>query len=70
MIILKTSESINFFRLATLKSGLSLECKGMKLSRGPSCYGRIKKEFGYKGNKASVLAQFTQHIEKLIAERA
>jgi len=59
--------SINFFRLVTLLSGLRFEIKtgGMKLCRGPSCYAIIKREFGFKGNKEKVLAQFSDYVDAM-----
>jgi hypothetical protein len=59
--------SINFYRLVTLQAGLRFEIKtgGMKITRGPSCYSRIKSEFGFKGNKDKVLAQFTDYVEAM-----
>jgi hypothetical protein len=59
--------SIDFFRLATLKAGLQFEVRtgGMKITRGPTCYARIKREFGFKGNRASVLQQFTAYVDAM-----
>jgi len=37
---------------------------GMKLTRGPSCFTRVKQEYGLKGNKQKLIEQF----EKLVAE--
>ena len=51
-----TPEAINGFRIRTLRSALRLETKGMK-KRGQSAYSIIKDEFGFKGNKESVLNQ-------------
>jgi hypothetical protein len=34
----------------------------MKHSKGHSAYGIAKKEFGFKGNKQSVLEQLIAHI--------
>lgn len=56
-------------RLITLKHALSLECKGMQARRGFSAYATIKREFGLKGNKQSVLDQFTKLLEAKKAER-
>jgi hypothetical protein len=53
-----TGEHINVFRQLTLWSGLKLECKGSRLSRGRSCYSIVKQERGFKGNKARVRDQF------------
>jgi hypothetical protein len=59
-----TGDDIHIFRYLTLRKGLQLELKGMKMSRGRSCYTIIKKEFGLKGNKQNVLNQFTEMLTK------
>ena len=58
-----TPEKINLFRFLSLRSALKLETCGLK-RRGQSAYSIIKQEFGFKGNKKSVL----QQMEELIAE--
>ena len=63
MITLDTPEQIDMFRFLSLKSMLKLECLGMK-RRGQSAYSIIKAEYGFKGNKKSVLEQ----MEKVIKE--
>lgn len=55
---------IQAYRMLTLLKGLQLECKGLRMS-GRSCYAIIKKEFNLKGNRASVLAQFTELTKEL-----
>lgn len=55
-----TGEQTYLFRLSTLKKGLELELKGMKVSRGQTCYSIIKQEFGLKGTRKFVLAQFSE----------
>ena len=67
--ILDTPDSIDFFRLATMVQGLKLECKGMRISRGPTCYAMAKREFNLKGSKEKVLAQLTKIKEDRIAVR-
>jgi len=58
-------KAVNFFRMNALLSGMRLELRsGMKLSRGPSCFTRVKKEYGLKGNKQKLIEQF----ENLVAE--
>lgn len=57
-------DQIQAFRLLTLLKGLELECKGLRMS-GRSCYAIIKKEFNLKGNRANVLAQFTEMTKDL-----
>jgi|TARA_Y100000015_G_C2382760_1_gene85785 hypothetical protein len=54
-----TGDDTSKFRLLTLHKALILETKGMKLSRNlPSVYSTVKKEYGFKGSKVKVLAQF------------
>ena len=50
-------------RLAILRGALRLEVAGMKRSRTPTVYAMVKKEFGLKGNKQSVLDQFCMLYE-------
>jgi hypothetical protein len=56
--------NIRMWRMLTMKHALRLECLGMKHSQG-SVYALVKREFGFKGNKARVLEQLTAHIETL-----
>lgn len=58
MIMLDTPEQIQMAKYLTMRSGLQLEVKGMRLTRGLSCYKMIKDTFGLKGNKQKVLDQF------------
>jgi uncharacterized protein (DUF2141 family) len=62
-MILDTPQQINAFRLRTLARGLKMEIHGLKMSRGQSCYSIVKSEFGFKGNKQSVLDQLLNHME-------
>jgi len=55
---LDTPEKIQMAKYLTMRSGLQLEIKGMRLTRGLSCYKMIKDRFGLKGNKQKVLDQF------------
>lgn len=57
-----TGDKIPLFRMATLRTGLKLECLGMK-KRGESCFSIIKREFGLKGNKNKVLEEFSAIYE-------
>ena len=62
-IMLTTPEQIEQYRLLTMYQMLKMETLGLKHSRG-SVYALIKKQFGLKGNKQSVLKQFGQLIGK------
>jgi len=58
-------QAVDFFRMNALLSGMKFELKtGMKLTRGPSSFTFVKKEYGLKGNKQKLIDQF----EKLVAE--
>ena len=63
-MINKPGIDIEFYRLLTLRSALSLEMLGMKNSRR-SAYAIIKEEFGFKGNKKKVYNQIDEHIKKI-----
>jgi hypothetical protein len=63
MITLDTPEKIDMFRFLSLRSALKMECLGMS-RRGQSAYSIVKAEYGFKGNKKSVLGQ----MEKIIKE--
>jgi hypothetical protein len=46
-------------RLTMLLSGMKFEIEtGLKMTRGPKCSSRVKKEFALKGNAVSVYYQF------------
>ena len=62
MSALTTPTQIALFRLATLRSGLKLETKGLRMGRNKSAYS-ILKGMGYKGTRAEVLAQVAADVE-------
>lgn len=64
MTAITNPDDIATYRLLVLQKGLSLETKGIKMTRGKSCYSIIKNEFGLKGNKISVLDQFTKLLQE------
>lgn len=55
-------EAVNMFRLRMILNGLRLEVKTggmMRLTaKAPKCTTIVKREFGLKGNRESLLAQF------------
>jgi hypothetical protein len=63
-----TGTHIEFFRMCTLRGALSLEIKGIKMSRGVSAYASIKKQYNLKGTKLRVLEQLEAMIEKFRTE--
>lgn len=56
-------EEIAFVRVLAWKAALTIEVRtGMKHSR-VNVLKAVKNAFGFKGNKASVLAQLTEYVE-------
>jgi hypothetical protein len=64
MITLETPKQIEMGRFIILRSALKLECLGMT-RRGQSAYSILKAEYGFKGNKKSVLQQVEQIIKEV-----
>ena len=69
MTILDTPEQINAYRLATLRTGLRSEIRGLRMTRGRTCYA-ILKDMGYKGSREKVLEQVTADVEALKEDMA
>jgi len=66
--MLTTQSQIEAFRLRSLRQGLKLEMRGMRLtSKGQTCYA-ILKGMGYKGTKQQVFDQLTIDSENAMAE--
>jgi hypothetical protein len=61
MVITKPNE-IQLFRLLTLRAGLRLEIRGLRVSKGRSCFAIIKQEFGLTGSREEVLEQFNEML--------
>lgn len=57
-----TGKSVDFVRMAALKSALHLELVGMK-RRGRSAYSIIREEFGLKGSREKVYEQFCKLVD-------
>lgn len=63
--VISDLSTILHWRERTLLRGLQFEIRtGGKMTRGASCYTIIKKQYGFKGNKANVLAQFISCLEQ------
>lgn len=62
--MIDTAEGIKFFQMTVERLALKMEIKGLKHSSGKSVCARIKKLHKLKGDKQSVLEQFTKLIEK------
>jgi hypothetical protein len=60
-----TEGQIPLFRLIVLRSGIEMEGKGLRLSRGRSCLAIAKSEFGWKGGRASILEKLNGVIDSM-----
>jgi len=56
-------EQIAAYRLITMYHGLKAEVKGFKLTR-INVFALIKREFGLKGTKVKVLAEFKAMLQE------
>jgi hypothetical protein len=65
MTALTTPQQIGRFRLATILSGVKLEAKGLKLSRGQSCTAIAKQMLGLPRNtkREVIIALFTEYMQ-------
>lgn len=54
-------DNVARYRAVAQKHALKLELRGIRFSRG-SVYAQVKKEYGFKGSKQSVLNQLTDYI--------
>ena len=69
-MVLDTPQKIEAFRLRSLRQGLKLEMKGMRLTaKGKTCYA-ILKGMGYKGTRQQVFDAVTIDSEIAMAEAA
>jgi hypothetical protein len=59
---------IALYRLATLRTALKLEARGLKMSKGPTALSVLRKDYGYKGSRDKILAQVTADVAAQMAE--
>lgn len=65
-----TGDGIDFYRLLTIRQGLRLQKKGIRLSsRLPAATTLARKHLGIKGNIDKLLAQVEAIIERIQEER-
>jgi hypothetical protein len=60
-----TGESLDFYRLAAMRSAVGLEMKGIKVRRGPVVWKQAAREYGIRGNRAAVYAWLCAKVEEL-----
>jgi hypothetical protein len=64
-----TGRGIALYRLLTLRSGLKLEMKGLRLTRGSTCYAIAKRELGLTGSREKVLEKLERIIDSVEADK-
>lgn len=64
-----TGDSIEFYRMAALRSAVGLEMKGIKIRRGPVVWKQAAREFNIKGNRAAVYAWLDAKVKELAAQQ-
>ncbi len=66
MTILTQPQQIENYRLATLRTALRLEIRGLRMTRGRTSYA-ILKDMGYKGSRQKVLDDVTADVALILA---
>lgn len=67
--VIDTPDGVGFFHLCQLRGVLKLEMRGIRSRRG-SAYAYVRRRFGFRGNRARVLAQLETLIADVKAGRA
>lgn len=67
-IIIDTPDGIAFYRLAALKGALSLQTKGMRLSRGTSATAIGKRDYGMTKNTATGQLPIVEEVVEAIQQ--
>ncbi len=62
--IVTGQKDIGNARLITMRVGMRLEAKGIKMSKGRSLLAQVKDEFGLKGSRQTVYAAFSKLVEQ------
>ncbi len=69
-IIITGRRDINLLRMNMMILGLRMEIRGIRMTRGRTCYSLLKSEYGFKGNKKKVLMLVSRLREQMEARRA
>jgi len=52
-------------RLLALRAGMNLEALGIRVSKGRSFLATVKREFNWKGNRATIIELLTEVIDSI-----
>ena len=65
LIVLDTPAQIAGYRLLTMHKALEVEVRfpGMRMTSKVNVFALVKREFGFKGSKASVLKQLEDYMD-------
>jgi hypothetical protein len=69
MSVVVPNDPMRIMQFFSLCGALKLETLGMKRSRSPSAYAIMKRQYGFKGNRAKVLQQ-AQMVKSWLKENA
>ena len=62
-----TGQQIDDARRLTLRQMLKLEIRGLSRSKGASAYSVLKKDYGYKGTRESILKELDAWRDALLS---
>ena len=61
-----TGQQIPKFRLVVLQKGIEMEAIGLRMTRkGRSALSNVKQEFGWTGNRQTILNKLTELIDSM-----
>ena len=69
MSVVVPNDPMRIMQYFALCGALKLETLGMKRSRSPSAYAIMKRQYGFKGNRAKVLQQ-AQMVKSWLKENS
>ena len=67
--VMLTGKQIPIARLMSLLKGMGLEGSWIRVSKGRSCMAIVKKEFGWKGNRAKIMTLLADRIQYLLNQQ-
>jgi len=68
--VITGKRDIDLLRMNMMIVALRMEIKGLRMTRGRTCYSILKSEYGFKGNKKKVLMLASRLREQMEARRA
>ena len=60
-----TGQQIPKYRLKALRIGVERETSDFKMFRGRSCLSIVKQQFGWKGNRQTIVDKWSEVIDSM-----